>query len=102
MSCWRASIRRARSASSARASTSKARAPRSARSAQKLGLGVEETAEAILAVVNQRMAGRIRLLSIERGHDPRDFALVTFGGAGPVHGAALMREVGIGTMLVPP
>jgi N-methylhydantoinase A len=69
---------------------------------QKIGLSVEETAEAILAVVNQRMAGRIRLLSIERGHDPRDFALVAFGGAGPVHGAALMQEVGIGAMLVPP
>jgi len=67
----------------------------------KLNLGIEETAEAILAVVNQRMAGRIRLLSIERGHDPRDFALVAFGGAGPVHGAALMQEVGIGAMLVP-
>jgi N-methylhydantoinase A len=69
---------------------------------QRLGLGIEETAEAMLAVVNQRMAGRIRLLSIERGHDPRDFALVAFGGAGPVHGAALMQEVGIGAMLVPP
>jgi N-methylhydantoinase A len=68
----------------------------------KLGLGIEATAEAILAVVNQRMAGRIRLLSIERGHDPRDFALVAFGGAGPLHGAALMQEVGIGAMLVPP
>jgi N-methylhydantoinase A len=69
---------------------------------RKLGLGIEATAEAILAVVNQRMAGRIRLLSIERGHDPRDFALVAFGGAGPVHGAALIQEVGIGAMLVPP
>jgi N-methylhydantoinase A len=68
---------------------------------QKLGLGLEETAEAILAVVNQRMAGRIRLLSIERGLDPRDFALVAFGGAGPLHGGALVREVGVGTMLVP-
>jgi N-methylhydantoinase A len=47
------------------------------------------------------MAGRIRLLSIERGLDPRDFALVAFGGAGPLHCGALMREVGIGTMLVP-
>jgi N-methylhydantoinase A len=73
-----------------------------ARIGDRLGLGVEQTAEAILAVVNQRMAGRIRLLSIERGHDPRDFALVAFGGAGPVHGAALMQEVGIGAMLVPP
>ncbi len=69
---------------------------------QKLGLGWEATAEAILAVVNQKMAGRIRLLSIERGHDPRDFAFVAFGGAGPVHGSALLHEVGIGAMLVPP
>jgi N-methylhydantoinase A len=68
---------------------------------RKLGLALEATAEAIIAVVNQRMAGRIRLLSIERGLDPRDFALVAFGGAGPLHCGALMREVGIGTMLVP-
>jgi N-methylhydantoinase A len=67
----------------------------------KLGLSLEASAEAIIAVVNQRMAGRIRLLSIERGLDPRDFALVAFGGAGPLHGGALVREVGIGTMLVP-
>jgi N-methylhydantoinase A len=68
---------------------------------EKLDLGMEETAEAILAVVNQRMAGRIRLMSIERGLDPRDFALVAFGGAGPLHGGALIREVGVSTMLVP-
>lgn len=68
----------------------------------KIGLGIEKTAEAILAVVNQRMAGRIRLLSIERGHDPREFAFVAFGGAGPLHGGALIEEVGIGAMLVPP
>jgi N-methylhydantoinase A len=67
-----------------------------------LGLALEETAEAILKVVNQNMAGRTRLLSIDSGHDPRDFALVIFGGAGPLHGAALIREVGIRTMLVPP
>ena len=66
-----------------------------------LGLSVEATAEAILAVVNQRMAGRIRLLSIERGLDPRDFVLVAFGGAGPLHGGALIREVGVRAMLVP-
>ncbi|NBS74788.1 MAG: hydantoinase/oxoprolinase family protein [Betaproteobacteria bacterium] len=67
----------------------------------KLGLGMEQTAEAILAVVNQRMAGRIRLMSIERGLDPRDFAMVAFGGAGPLHGGALIREVGVNAMLVP-
>ena len=69
---------------------------------EQLGLGVEQTAEAILTVVNQNMAGRTRLLSIERGYDPREFVLVAFGGAGPLHGAALMREVGISTLLVPP
>jgi N-methylhydantoinase A len=67
-----------------------------------IGLGVEATAEAILTIVNQRMAGRTRLLSVEQGHDPRDFVLVVFGGAGPLHGAAIMREVGIRTMLIPP
>lgn len=67
-----------------------------------LGLGIEEAAEAVLAVVNQRMAGRIRLISIEQGLDPRDFAMVAFGGAGPMHGAALIREVGIRTEIVPP
>ena len=67
----------------------------------KLALSMEQAAEAILAVVNQRMAGRIRLMSIERGLDPRDFAMVAFGGAGPLHGGALIREVGISTMLVP-
>lgn len=67
----------------------------------RMGLSMEATAEAILAVVNQRMAGRIRLMSIERGLDPRDFALVAFGGAGPLHGGALIREVGVSTMLVP-
>lgn len=69
---------------------------------EQLGLGIEEAAEAILTIVNLNMAGRTRLLSIERGYDPRDFALVIFGGAGPLHGAALMREVGIKTMIVPP
>jgi N-methylhydantoinase A len=72
-----------------------------ARLGAELGLGPEETAEAILDVVNTRMAGRMRLITVEQGHDPRDFALVAFGGAGPVHGAALLRNVGVRTMLVP-
>lgn len=67
-----------------------------------LGLGVEQTAEAVLTVVNHIMARRTRLLTVEQGHDPRSFALVVFGGAGPLHGAAIMREVGIRTMLLPP
>jgi N-methylhydantoinase A len=68
----------------------------------KVGLGVEATAEAILTIVNHVMARRTRLLTVEQGHDPRDFAFVVFGGAGPLHGAAIMREVGIKTMLLPP
>lgn len=67
-----------------------------------LGLDVERTAEAILTIVNHVMARRTRLLTVEQGHDPREFALVAFGGAGPLHGAAIMREVGIRTLLVPP
>lgn len=67
-----------------------------------LGMGLEQTAEAIIALVNQGMAGRTRLLSVERGFDPRDFIFVCFGGAGPLHGAAIMREVGITSMLLPP
>jgi len=73
-----------------------------ARLADHLGLSVEDAAEAVLAVVNQRMAGRIRLLSVEQGQDPRDYAMVAFGGAGPLHGAALVGDVGIRVMLVPP
>jgi N-methylhydantoinase A len=69
---------------------------------RQLGIGSEATAAAILAVATQHMAGRTRLLSVEQGLDPRDFAFVPFGGAGPLHGAAIMREVGIPVMLVPP
>ena len=68
----------------------------------KLGLGVAAAAEAILTIVNHKMARRTRLMTVEQGHDPRDFALVAFGGAGPLHGAAIMRDVGIRTMLLPP
>lgn len=69
---------------------------------ERLGLDVEPTAEAVLAVVNTRMAGRMRLLTVEQGFDPRDLALVAFGGAGPVHAAALMRDVGVSMLLIPP
>jgi N-methylhydantoinase A len=70
--------------------------------ARPLGLGTDEAAAAIIRVVNATMAGRLRLISVERGHDPRDFAIVAFGGGGPLHAAALMREVGFAAVLVPP
>jgi N-methylhydantoinase A len=54
-----------------------------------------------IAVVNAEMLRALRLVSVERGHDPRDFALVAFGGAGPLHACALAAELGIATVLVP-
>jgi N-methylhydantoinase A len=67
----------------------------------KLDLGDEKAAEAIIAVANSRMAGAIRLVSIERGHDPRRFALLPFGGGGALHAGALIKEVGLAGALVP-
>lgn len=67
-----------------------------------LGLDATAAAAAILRIANDRMAGAIRLVSLTRGHDPRDFALFAFGGAGPLHAVALARELGIPTVLVPP
>src|SRR5690606_13021286 len=63
--------------------------------AEPLNLTLHEAAEAILRVVNNTMSGRMRILSIEKGHDPRDFVFVGFGGAGPLHTASLIKEVGI-------
>jgi N-methylhydantoinase A len=57
--------------------------------------------EAVVEVVNAEMLRALRLVSVERGHDPRDFALVAFGGAGPLHACALAEELGIGTVFVP-
>ena len=68
---------------------------------RRLGLDAEAAAAAILRIANDRMAGAIRLVSLSRGHDPRDFALFAFGGAGPLHATALARELGIPTVLVP-
>jgi N-methylhydantoinase A len=67
-----------------------------------LGLDCVSAAEAIVRVANSRMAGAIRLVSIERGHNPRDFVLMPFGGAGGLHAGALMQEVGLKAALVPP
>jgi N-methylhydantoinase A len=66
-----------------------------------LGLDAEAAAAAILRIANDRMAGAIRLVSLSRGHDPRDFALFAFGGAGPLHATSLARELAIPTVLVP-
>jgi N-methylhydantoinase A len=67
-----------------------------------LGLPLHEAARGILAVVDSNMVGALRVVSVERGHDPRDFTLVPFGGAGPLHGCALAAMLGISRVLVPP
>jgi N-methylhydantoinase A len=67
----------------------------------RLGLPVEEAAEAIVRVADSKMAGAIRLVSIERGHDPRQFMLMPFGGGGALHAGALVDEVGLAGALVP-
>lgn len=67
-----------------------------------LGLAPDAAADAVLKVANANMADAVRLISIRRGYDPRDFALVAFGGAGALHGAEVARELGIPTVVVPP
>jgi N-methylhydantoinase A len=67
-----------------------------------LGLTVEAAALGIIRIVDEGMLGALRVVSVQRGIDPRELALVAFGGAGPVHGAELARLAGIETMLVPP
>jgi len=69
---------------------------------EQLGMSVEEAAEAILAVVNENMHAALRVVSVERGHDPREFGLVAFGGAGPMHANALGRLIRSRSVIVPP
>jgi len=71
------------------------------RLAAQLGMGVMETAQGIISVVTANMARAIRVVSVQRGHDPRDYVLTAFGGAGPLHAARLARELDIGRILVP-
>jgi len=70
--------------------------------ADPLGLGVTEAAAAIVEIVNSNMAEALRIVSVERGRDTREFALIAFGGAGPVHAAALAAELHIPEVIVPP
>jgi N-methylhydantoinase A len=72
------------------------------RVARPLGLSLHAAARGILAIADANMMGAIRVVSVERGHDPRDFCLVAFGGAGPLHGCALAELLGITRVLVPP
>ncbi|MBZ0218112.1 MAG: hydantoinase/oxoprolinase family protein [Fimbriimonadaceae bacterium] len=66
-----------------------------------LGLDTMAAAEAIIHVANARMAGAIRLVSVERGHDPKQFVAMPFGGGGALHAGALIKDVGLAKALVP-
>lgn len=70
--------------------------------AEPFGMELHEAAQAIVDVANANMANAVRLLSIARGYDPRDFALVAFGGAGALHGAAVAKELSIPVVIIPP
>jgi N-methylhydantoinase A len=69
--------------------------------AASLGLGELDTAEGIVRVANQEMVRALRVVTVERGIDPRRFSLLPFGGAGPMHAAAIAAELGIGRVLCP-
>jgi N-methylhydantoinase A len=71
------------------------------RLSEQLGLGVAETADGILRIANASMTSATHLISVERGYDPRDFALVAGGGAGPLHAVEIARELGIPHVVVP-
>lgn len=70
--------------------------------AERFGLALEAAADSAVALANANVVRAIQLISTERGHDPRDYALVPYGGAGPLHAANVAEELGIGTIVVPP
>ena len=70
--------------------------------ADAMGLSLEAAADGILRIVNENMAGALRVISVQRGHDPREFALVAFGGAGPLHANAVAELMGSFPVIVPP
>ena len=67
-----------------------------------LGVDVRTAASAVIDVVNHAMAEALKIVSVQRGHDPRDFALAAFGWAGPLHATALAEELGIAAVVCPP
>jgi N-methylhydantoinase A len=72
------------------------------RLARPLGVDVRTAAAAVIDIVNHAMAEALKIVSVQRGHDPRDFALAAFGGAGPLHATALAEELGIAAVVCPP
>ncbi|MBN8187240.1 hydantoinase/oxoprolinase family protein [Salipiger thiooxidans] len=69
--------------------------------AEKLGMETMDVAQGIISVVTANMAKAIRVISVQRGHDPRNYALMAFGGAGPLHAVRLAQELGMTTVVIP-
>jgi N-methylhydantoinase A len=70
--------------------------------AKSLGVDAVKAAAGVIEIINVNMMGAVRVISVEQGEDPRDFTLVAFGGAGPLHAADVARNMGMGKVLVPP
>jgi N-methylhydantoinase A len=68
----------------------------------RLGVDTFKAAAGVIEIINANMMGAVRVISVEQGEDPRDFALVAFGGAGPLHAADVARQMGMRMVLVPP
>jgi N-methylhydantoinase A len=69
--------------------------------AEPLGLSIDDAAEGLLRIANANMVAAIRLITVERGYDPRDFTLIAFGGAGPLHAVDIARELEMPEVIVP-
>ncbi len=70
--------------------------------AERLGMTPEAAADGVLTIVNANMANAIRSRTVQKGHDPREFSLVAFGGAGPLHAVDVARDLGIPEVIIPP
>ena len=68
---------------------------------ERLGVSVEDAARGVIRIANANMVNALKLVSVNRGQDPRDFALVAFGGGGPMHATALAKELGIPKVIIP-
>lgn len=69
---------------------------------EQFGLGLKETAHGVIDIVTANMVKAIRAISVERGYNPKEFLLISFGGAGPLHAAGVARELEISTIIIPP
>ena len=78
------------------------REPRFGRIAEPLGVGVEDAALGVIRIANANMVNALKLVSVRRGYDPREFDMVAFGGGGSMHAATLASQMKIGRVVVPP